>query len=178
MVTEDLENKELELTKKLAANPRISIKRLADDLDMNYTALRDRIRKLSYKGLISFILSVSPLITGNTAALVRLKGHKVEKLLSSASKCNRVITGLKVSDDEAILVIYGKDKGDIVSVIDVLRDEAGGDLEIHVEYGRLHPDFKVQIRNPNPECNHPPCNNCIPVLRNRVKNSSGLHGTP
>lgn len=162
-----MENDGLELTRKLVENPRISIRRLANELGVSYIALRDRLRKLSHKGLISFTLSVSPLLAGSVAAVVRVHGHRVDDMLSKASRCNRVIAGLKMGEGEAVLVIYGRDKGDIVSVIDVLRNDVDGDVEVDIEYGRLPLDFKVQIRNPHPDCNNTYCNSCLPLLRNR-----------
>jgi len=172
-----LENIDIELTRKLVENPRISIRRLAQALGVNYLTLRDRLRKLVNKGLVDFALMVSPILAGSVAAIVRVRSSSIDKLLTVASRCNRVITGVRISESNAIIVVYGRDKGDIASVIDMLRENVDGDIEVSIEYGRLPLDFKVQIRNPRPNCTHLHCNNCIPQLRNRV-NSFNYHGTP
>lgn len=162
---------DVELTRRLAENPRVSLRRLALELGVSYIALRERLRKLVNKGLVGFALMVSPELAGYTAAVVRIRSSAVERIVAKAYKCNRVITGLLVNSNEAILVVYGRDKKDVAFIIEMLRSEVDN-FEASIEYGRLPPEFKVQIRNPAPSCTHLNCSSCIPVLRNRVNNSN------
>lgn len=177
MVIIVLDDVELELTKILMKNPRVSILKISNLLGLNYISLRERLKKLQKNGLINFQLSVSPQLVGDVAGVVRIKNNDVAKVVEKALKCNRVITAIMLNGEEALIVAYGKTKDDIAFLISYLTSEISDVVEVDIEYGRIPHGEKIPLRNPEPSCAQSTevfvrCNECIPILRGRNRNAN------
>jgi len=177
MVIIILDDVELQLTKILMKNPRVSILRISNLLGLNYISLRERLRKLQRNGLIDFKLAVSPLLVGDVAGVVRIKNKDVSKVIEKALKCNRVISAMMLNGEEALLITYGRSKDDIAFLVSYLTSETSDVVEVNIDYGRIPHGEKIALKNPEPRCaqrSEAPikCNECIPVLRGRNRNSN------
>jgi DNA-binding Lrp family transcriptional regulator len=172
MVVIVLDDVEFKLTSMLIKNPRISLLKLSRELELNYISLRERLRKLQRNGLIEFRLAVAPTLLGDVAGVVRIRSNEVDKIIGKALNCNRVISALTLNGNEALLVVYGRSKDEIATLVSVLTSELADKVEVNIEYGRVPSMEKIALKNPEPECDGVvKCNGCIPVLRNRGKNN-------
>ncbi|MGB9826996.1 Lrp/AsnC family transcriptional regulator [Thermosphaera chiliense] len=167
-----MDDVELKLTSMMIKNPRMSLLKLSRELGLNYISLRERFRKLQRNGLIDFRLAVSPALLGDVAGVVRVRCSEVDKIVGKALTCNRVISAVTLNGSEALLILYGRSKDEIATLVSVLTSELAEKVEVNIEYGKIPFGEKISLKNPEPGCSGVlKCSNCIPVLRNRGKNN-------
>lgn|GEM_PF-2899963 len=167
-----MDDVEYKLTRMLIKNPRISFLKISRELGFNYISLRERFRKLQRNGLVDFRLAVSPALLGDVAGVVRVRSNELEKIIGKALNCNRVISAVTLNGNEALLLLYGRSKDEIATLVSVLTSELAEKVEVNIEYGRIPLGEKISLKNPDPDCSGVlKCSGCIPVLRNRGKNN-------
>ncbi|RLG81108.1 MAG: Lrp/AsnC family transcriptional regulator [Thermoprotei archaeon] len=157
---------DFKLISSIARNCRVNLTSVARETGYSYTSLRDRIERLRSRGLLDIKPIIAAKLSGQVAALIRIRTRNPERLIELLSGCNRVL-GLMKTGDEIIAMVYGRDKIEVLNIISRLSLVGDGLEEYRVEYGSLPQNFMVLIRRSKP-CIHR-CfdkdTGCLPVLR-------------
>ncbi len=171
------ENAERRLAAELHNNTRINISGIARRIGLSYAAVRNRLMKLIRNDLLGIKPVVSPRILGNIGGIVRIKSRNPYRIVSMASRCNKVIGILEINHEEVVLLLYSRSKHELAYTVDRLISYDDGVKEYAIEYGKIPNELKIPLRNPSPDCGSCPfyinglCTGCLPILRlrNRVK---------
>lgn len=149
----------------LIDDPRISIKKISEKTGLSYASIRQRLKSMHSKNILSFGVLLSSDIVGRDVAVVRVKTTSLDRLLNLALYCNKVLVSARINSEEALMIIHGKNKQEIASLVDRIRSSVDDLKEISVEYGKLPARFMVGIKNRNLNCSPPlSCDTCVKVL--------------
>lgn len=147
-------------------DPRMSIRKISAITGANYMSIRARLRRLVNRGIIKFQVSVPASIAGSHVGIIKIKGGDSPKLRDFVSICNRVLSYISINGGDSLLLIYGREKSEIMKVIDVIRNLDDGVLEVEVNFGRVPPNIYISIKNGGNGCVIGHCKDkCLPTLR-------------
>lgn len=170
---------DVRIVQAIARNTKVNLSGIAKETGVSYHTLRDKITRLKRKGYLDFKPLVASKLAGTIAAVIRLKGISNEsKLLDFLSKCNRVLGAMITDKNELVVLIYGKNKVEILNILNkaLQLDYSSEGLEFTIEYGVLPHNFLIPVKNPDPcmyEC-FGNGNGCLPILRLRGNGSYSL----
>lgn len=150
-----------QLIEVLMYNPRISIRELSARTGLSYTYVRRKINALYSKGLLSFSAMASPEMVGKDAAVVKIRGVGLDRILDYVLNCNRVLVAFKANSEEVLMVICGRCKHEIADMVELLRSRVDNISEIVMEYGVLPEKMMLPVKNNFLKCRPPvTCNRC------------------
>lgn len=154
------------MLKLLVENPRISIRKMSALMGVNYMSIREKLRRLVDKGVIRFHVSVPASVAGSHVGIIRIRGGDGPKLREFAALCNRVLSYVSTNGGDSLILIYGKEKSEVMKVIDTIKSLDDKVLEVEVEFGRLPPNIYIPIKNGGSGCTIGHCRDkCLPSLR-------------
>ncbi|MCD6488582.1 MAG: AsnC family transcriptional regulator [Desulfurococcales archaeon] len=167
---------DLILIQELVKDGRKSISDLARLTGLSYTTIRERLNRLMERKLLEIKPLVNSKLVGNTAALVRVKTRNPKKLIDRLCLCNRVLSIIvSNSNNEVLVAIVGKDKLEIIIIVERLIAREEWVEEFQIEYGMLPSDTMIPLRNPYSLCGSCvyrsmyKCSGCLPPLRIRSR---------
>lgn len=161
MYLSDVVKRDILLIKELIKNGRASYSYLAQVTGLSYTSIRERLERLIDKGFLEIKPLVSPKIYGDKAAVVRVKASKPGKLLDVLTRCNRVISAVKI-DNSVVAIIVGMSKTELTAVTEYLIKKCGEVEEFTIEYGTIPQTQMIPLKNPLIGCEE-----CIQLTRQR-----------
>ncbi|OYT39087.1 MAG: AsnC family transcriptional regulator, partial [Desulfurococcales archaeon ex4484_58] len=153
------------LLSSIARNCRVNISNIARETGLHYISIKKRLERLSSRGLFDVKPLVSIKLSGTIGALIKLKTKNKSKILELLSQCNRVL-GVVELNNEIVAIVYGKNKLDVIEIINKISALGDGLDEFSIEYGRIPPNLMVPIRNID-SCiflEDSSCRNCLPSL--------------
>lgn len=163
------------LMRSITRNCRVSYARIARETGQNYVTVKMKIERAISKGLLDIKPLVSAKLFGRVGAILRLKTRNPSRIIEFLSKCNRIL-GVMVNGEEIIAMAVGKDKVEIIAIINRLSLIGDGLLEYSIEYGELPSILLIPVKN----CNicESECFNyilrgrsCLPSLNSKNNNS-------
>lgn len=163
MVNRVLNNDEKisQLISVLASNPRLSIKEISEKTGLSYYYVWRKINTLVSKKLITFSLMLSTNLVGKEIGIVRFKGNDVDQVIDPVSRCSKIILGFRVNSNEVLLIIHGRDKREIMSLVELLKSRINDVTEVLIEYGVLPEKSMIPIKNELRNCEPPrSCERC------------------
>ncbi len=178
MANNSIDSMDAILIKELSKDGRVSLVKLSELTGLSYTSIRNRIQRLIDKGLLEIKPLVSIKLSGSVAAYVRFSVDNPERLMMLLSKCNRVLGIMKNNSHDIIVMVYGKNKMEIIFFIERMKQLYNDGLVAYeIEYGELPKDLKIPVKNPDASCldciwrHLQLCSGCLPVLRLKKRNS-------
>lgn len=150
-----------QLLETLASNPRMSIRELAAKTGLSYTYVWRKLNTLYSKELLSLSVMISSEVAGKEVAVAKVKSENLEQFMDNLLNCSRILVTFRANSNEVFLVIYGKDKHEIMSIIETLRSKVGHISEVSMEYGILPEKYMIPLKNNYLKCKPPSsCEKC------------------
>lgn len=140
-----LDERSYELLVSVTKNCRLNIRNISRELGSSYLTVRKRIMKMMSNGYFTVKPMVSARLAGLMAGLVRVK-HPPPWIFKFLAHCNRVLAYFNVGD-EIVFLIYGRDKQDIVNLINRITEATNEFLELTIEFGKFPMTQLIPIKN-------------------------------
>lgn len=130
-----IDEKSYDLIVSMTRNCRVNVRNVSRELGSNYVTVKKRISRLLSNGYFFIKPMVSAKLAGITAGLVRIRNPS-PWLFRFISHCNRVLAYVNM-ERETVLLVYGRDKQDIVNLINRIMEKNDEFLELTIEFGKL-----------------------------------------
>ncbi|MEM4433139.1 MAG: hypothetical protein QXT03_04945 [Desulfurococcaceae archaeon] len=134
-----------ELIVSITRNCRLNIRNISRELGVNYVTIKKKISRLLSNGLFSIKPMIPAKLAGLTAGLVRVKNPPYW-LFRFLSSCNRVLAYINM-EGETVFLIYGRDKQEVVDLINRIMECNDELLEFTIEFGKLPLTQLIPIKN-------------------------------
>ncbi|MEM0469248.1 MAG: winged helix-turn-helix transcriptional regulator [Desulfurococcaceae archaeon] len=155
------DEKLVQLLETLASNPRMSIRELAAKTGLSYTYVWRKLNTLYSKELLSLSVTISSEVAGKEVAAVKIKSQNLEQFIDNLLNCNRIIVTFRANSNEVFMVVYGKDKHEIASIVETLKSKIGHISEVSMDYGILPERYMIPLKNNYLKCKPPSsCERC------------------
>lgn len=166
-----IDERSYNLILSITKNYRLNIRSISRELGSNYITIKRKINKMMSNGYFTVKPMVSAKLAGLTAGLVRIRNPPLW-IFRFSTHCNRVLAYFNTGD-EVVLLIYGRDKHDIVEFINKIMEETNEFLEFTIEFGKFPITQLIPIKNVEQNdvfcSNHHSCKVCI--VGNGLNNS-------
>ena len=162
----------MQIVEQLAENPRISYREISRKTGLKYMLIRKKIQSAQSKKLLSFGLFISTDIVGREIAAVKFRfrnknSTNSDRLITKLSNCNRVSMTFKIDNGEVFAIFHGKNKEEIIGIIEAFRSIIEDLEEVSIEYGSFSAKSMIPVKNKDVlNCN--PTKYCEECIKNEI----------